>query len=126
MRFSHHPSLSLFSTTAANPPNACGAANRAYVSGKDIWRFAQGSTTLEMTMTAQIPADLARHSYRKDRRTHPISDTKHGLLRYALAALRSACHDTKNFEVARYTRFRGDVDEDLDHQLSWRFGVPVR
>ena len=88
--------------------------------------FAQGSTTLEMTMTTQLPADLARHSHREDRRTHPISDTKQGLLRYALAALRSACRDTKNFEVARYTRFRGDMDEDLDHQLSWRFGVPVR
>ena len=78
-----------------------------------------------MTMTTQLPADLARNRC-QDRRTHPISSAKQGLLRYALAALQSACHDTKNFEVARYTRFRGDVDEDLDHQLSWRFGVPVR
>ena len=77
-------------------------------------------------MSTQLPADLARNSHREDRRTHPISDDKQGLLRYALAALRSACHDTKSFEVARYTRFRGDVDEDLDHQFSWRFGVPVR
>jgi hypothetical protein len=86
----------------------------------------KASTTLEMTMTAQLPADLARNSHREDRRTHHLADAKQGLLRYALAALASACHDTKNFEVARYTRFRGDVDEDLDHQLSWRFGVPVR
>ena len=77
-------------------------------------------------MSTQLPADLARHSRRENRRTHPISDAKQGLLRYTLAALRSACHDTKNFEVDRYTLFRGDVDEDLDHQLSWRFGVPVR
>jgi len=79
-----------------------------------------------MTMTTQLPADLARNLPREDRRTHPISDAKQGLLRHALAALGSACHDTKNFEVARYTRFRGDVDEDPDHQFSWRFGVPVR
>ena len=77
-------------------------------------------------MSTQLPADLARHSYREDRRTHRKSDTKQVLLRHALAALQTACHDTKNFEVARYTSFRGDVDEDLDHQLSWRFGVPVR
>ena len=75
-------------------------------------------------MSTQLPADLARNSHREDRRTHPISDDKQGLLRHALAALGSACHDTKSFEVARYTRFRGDVDEDLDHQFSWRFGVP--
>jgi hypothetical protein len=86
----------------------------------------KASTTLEMTMTAQLPADLARNSHREDRRTQPISDAKPGLLRHALAALGSTCHDTKNFEVARYTRFRGDVGEDLDHQFSWRFGVPVR
>ena len=77
-------------------------------------------------MTTQLPADLARNSLRGDRRTHPISDTKQGLLRYALAALGNTCHDTKNFEVVRYTRFRGDADEDLDYQFSWRFGVPVR
>ena len=85
----------------------------------------KASTALEMTMTAQLPANLARNSSREDRRTHPISDAKR-LLRYALAALGSTCHDTKNFEVARYTRFRGDVGEELDHQFSWRFGVPVR
>ncbi|MGY2902149.1 hypothetical protein [Bradyrhizobium sp. URHC0002] len=77
-------------------------------------------------MTTQRPADLASNSPREDRPTHPMYDARQGLLRHALAALGSACHDTKNFEVARYTRFRGDVDEDLDHQFSWRFGVPVR
>ena len=77
-------------------------------------------------MTTQLPADFARNSHCGDRRTHPEPDAKQGLLRRALAALGSAWHDTKNFEVARYTRLRGDVDEDLDHQLAWRFGVPVR
>ena len=76
-------------------------------------------------MTAQLPADLARNSHREDRRTHPISDAKRAFVRHALAALGSTCRDTKSFEVARYTRFRGDVG-DLDHQFSWRFGVPVR
>jgi hypothetical protein len=96
--------------------------------GKNIRRFApRFDHTLEMTMTTQLPADLARNSHCGDRRTHPESDAKQqGLLRHALAALGSAWHDTKNFEVASYTRFRGDVDEDLDHQLAWRFGVPVR
>jgi hypothetical protein len=79
-----------------------------------------------MTMATQLPADIASKSRRKDRRTHPRYNDKQGLLRHALAALGRTCLDTKNFEVARYTRFHGDVDEDLDHLFSWRFGVPVR
>jgi hypothetical protein len=48
------------------------------------------------------------------------------VFRRILAALARAHRRKIEFELARYWEGDGQMGTDLEHQMSWRFGVPVR
>jgi predicted metal-dependent phosphotriesterase family hydrolase len=72
---------------------------------------------------------LSRATPRNDvdvRREYGTHAAKPAAVRRILAALARAHRQTMRFEIARHRRSGTQMGTEVEHRLSWRFGVPVR